>query len=214
MLATCWAGIILGTSPAAATTAVQLDLEGLVANSNRIVVGDVAEVESFRRDGRILTDVTLEIEHNWKGEGPGVVTIRQPGGRIGDIVTHVPGTPTFETGQRVVLFLEPKDNPDVCVTTGLSQGAFQIVTGPDGATQFVVPQLADLNLVAPTDETDETSSAGGNEIPSNGSASSEIRRQKTRLEPADTADIHESTTSLEAFRQRVQSTVRAQESAP
>jgi hypothetical protein len=200
VVATSWA------RPAGATTAIQLDLESLVANSDRIVVGDVTEIESFRRDGTILTDVTIDVADNWKGDGPDTITVRHPGGRVGDLVTHVPGTPTFRTDQRIAIFLERRDE-GIYVPTGLAQGAFRVVTGPDGATRFVVPEIGDLNLVSPLD--DATSATEGDRPSKEGPV-----RLKTRLQSAGPSDLHEAPMSFETFRQRVQSTVRDQETAP
>ncbi|MFB6262260.1 MAG: hypothetical protein ABEL76_01355 [Bradymonadaceae bacterium] len=140
-------GLSVAPQTAAAGTVVRLDLPELVANSTRIGTVEVVETRSFRRKGRIFTDATLEFVDKWKGDGPDRVVVRQPGGRIGDVATQVPGVPRFREGRRALVFLEARPNADHFVLTGLAQGQFRVVYGPDGEHKFAVPDLHGLRLV-------------------------------------------------------------------
>lgn len=80
-------------------------------------------------------------------EQPLTLTIKQIGGRTRTLATHVPGMPSFEVGEEVVLFAERPKQLQHFVITGLSQGKFHIALGPDSATKVVVPRLGDVSLV-------------------------------------------------------------------
>ena len=214
-----WLGLLalfvglVWVSQAAATTALKFDLESLVANSNKIVLGDVTEVRSFREEGRIYTETTVEVVESWKGDRTTSITIRHPGGRVGDTVTRVFGLPGFEPKERVVLFLrravsasgETREQPARYTVTGLRQGKFHVALGPDASTEFVVPRLGDMQLLEPKDgglfEEGESADAEG----------TPVRKLKkfdaTKLRNAKPAPIHEQVMALDEFRTRVRKAV-------
>ncbi|MFB6350998.1 MAG: hypothetical protein ABEK29_04305 [Bradymonadaceae bacterium] len=206
-LGLCW------VSSAAATTALKLDLQSLVANSNAIVLGDVTDVRSFKKDGRIYTDTTVRVDEAWKGDATDTVTIRHPGGRIGDTVTRVFGLPGFEPDERVVVFLrrarasssEGEPQASHFTVTGLRQGKFRVTLGPDKSTEFVVPRLGDIQLLEPKDD-----QLFKNKKTSDGTDSPTRKLKKLdagKLETADPAPIHEKVLTLEDFRERVRRAV-------
>jgi hypothetical protein len=138
------------SASAAASTALKFDLERLTLSSDRILVGEVVEMESFREDNRIYTDTTLRVEETWKGDAPDTITIRQPGGRVGDVATRVQGLAKFQMGERSLVFLSDPDTEDhPWVIRGLAQGKFRVTTGPDGETTLAVPDLDGLQVMAP-----------------------------------------------------------------
>lgn len=181
---------------ASSTTVIRMDLEELVANSTVIGVVSVSAVESFEQENRIRTRVDLEPQELWRApddlENDSTLTLELPGGRMGDLTTRVPGVPRFETGERIVVFLnQPEtrrsDNTHRFSITGLSQGAFPLATGPDGHTTYVVPRVGDMNLVErPDDETDDTD---------------ESDQQSIRRVPA--SELHRQTHRLDHFKQAV-----------
>ena len=132
-----------------ATTLLKLDLKALVAQSEQIVEGKVHTITSKKIGGRIYTDITLTVINRFKGAGKTQVTFRQLGGRVGDLTTYVPGQASFRTGEHVVVFLErPGNNKKYpLVVTGMVQGKFKVVLGPDNKTPFVVPQVGKTPLV-------------------------------------------------------------------
>jgi len=193
--------LLCGATSAGATTVVKLGLDGLTANADRIVVAEVQSIESVRRDGKITTDIRVRIERSWKGPSASgdTVTIRQPGGRVGDTVTRVHGMPRYREGERAVLFLESHDDADTYSVVGLRQGKFHVAVGPDGATKFVVPRLGDIQLLAPTTE-EARRKTRSSERDTDGIDPSELRI-------SEPASVHENVSTLESFRERVLSSM-------
>jgi hypothetical protein len=97
------------TVPARASLVVALDLAGLTARAERVVVGEVLSVQASwdASHKKIYSTVVVQVAETWKGEAPGDgrVVIVQPGGVVGDIEMHVHGMPHFAVGDRGVLFL-------------------------------------------------------------------------------------------------------------
>ena len=208
---------VFWASTASSTSALKFDLQSLVVNSNQIVVADVTEMRSLRKEGRIYTDTTLEVRETWKGDAAEEVTVRLPGGRIGDTVTRVHGMPGFQTGERVVAFLKERyDEEDAnrFSVTGLRQGKFHVALGPDTSTEFVVPRLDDLRLLAPEggsfdpEQLEEIQKEGGED-----ESAGEVPSDMGRLEVAAPAPIHQKVLSLDDFRDRVQSRLEANTSS-
>jgi hypothetical protein len=87
-----------------------MDLADLTAAAERVVVADVAKVESqWDKDHRrIYTTVEIRVQESWKGTTPsdGTIVFHQPGGSVGEIEMSVVGMPRFSVGEKAVLFLE------------------------------------------------------------------------------------------------------------
>jgi hypothetical protein len=100
---------LVGLPAATASLVRALDLPGLVAEADQIVVADVLSVEAAWDLQRraIHTTVSVGVRENWKGQSPGEgrITIRQLGGTVGEIEMKVHGMPRFEKGERSLLFL-------------------------------------------------------------------------------------------------------------
>ncbi len=182
--------LILLPTTGSSTTVIRMELNELVANSTVIGVVSVESVESFQQDSRIRTRVDLKPQELWNApdhvKSDSTLTLELPGGRMGDITTRVPGVPRFETGERVVLFLNQPENRKSndghkFSITGLSQGAFPLATGPDGHTPYLVPRVGDMNLVElrgqETEETHENDEQSIRRVPA-----SELHRQTHRLD--------------------------------
>ena len=97
-----------------------LDLAELTRSAEQVVVADVVSVkaawDSAHRN--IYTTIDITVQESWKGTPPGDgrLTIRQPGGVVGDIEMTVLGMPSFSVGERALLFLR---DSHVC---GMAQG--------------------------------------------------------------------------------------------
>ncbi len=208
---------VLWASAAASTSALKFDLQSLVVNSNQIVVADVTEMRSLRKEGRIYTDTTLEVQETWKGDAADEVTVRLPGGRIGDTVTRVHGMPGFQTGERVVAFLRERYDDDDSIrfsVTGLRQGKFHVALGPDTSTEFVVPRLHDLRLLAPKDGSfDPEQLEKIHKKRGKDESAGKMPSGMENLEVAAPAPIHQKVLALEDFRDRVQSRLKANASS-
>ncbi len=196
------------TSTASATTVLKFDLDSLVANSQRIVVAEVTEMRSLRKEGRIYTDTTLEIRETWKGESTHRVTVRLPGGRLGETVTRVHGLPGFQPGERVVVFLkeilEETDSKRFTVL-GLRQGKFHVALGPDDSTEFAVPRLENLRILAP-----KNGEVSPRKLEVRGDAADQSSEESPNLRAAEPAAIHQKVLALEDLRARVERRLASQ----
>ena len=186
-------------STASAATVLRMDMQSLVANSDKVVYGTVSDVESRLEKGRVYTYTEIRVDESIKGDAGETVTIRQIGGETEELATWVAGMPRFAEGEQVITFLEQTKDPTLHVVTGMMQGKFKVVVGPDGATQHVVPYLGDIALV------NEIEPAGGT---TGGSASGEVG---PRLQQAEPADLYRSIKSFEFFIDRIRSVVRDQQ---
>jgi hypothetical protein len=117
-------------SPSAHASLVEaLDLAALVERSDEVVLARVVSAESrFNDRGRIVTDVTMQVEETQKGaRAPGaMIVVRHLGGAVGDLGMRIAGEPTFTVGETVLLFGRRAVNLDVLRPVGMSQGALRI----------------------------------------------------------------------------------------
>ena len=115
--------ILLVPSLAAGSLVQAVDLAGLTARAERIVVAQVVSAKSEWDSSRrtIHTRIEINVEETWKGTvAPGEhIVIVQPGGSVGDIEMRVHGMPSFALGEKTVLFLAGQAAPRV---VGMSQG--------------------------------------------------------------------------------------------
>lgn len=125
--------------PARASTFLAMSREELVEKAGAIVAGRVVEVNShWNGKGTIIvTEAVIEVEDSILGDAPSHVQVRTFGGQVGDrkIVAH--GFPTFQRGEKLLLFLEP-DQDGFHKVLGYQQGEFRIRTDPSGR-EIAVP---------------------------------------------------------------------------
>jgi hypothetical protein len=118
---------------AKATVVLQLELEDLAQLAPVVVLGEVNQVASERSpDGKTLhTRVLVTPSEIWKGkEIQGTISVKFIGGRDDSVVAHLPGAPRFNVGERVLLFLEPREDKDGYLPLGFYQGKFSVFTDP------------------------------------------------------------------------------------
>jgi hypothetical protein len=102
----------------------QKSLDDLADEADVVVLGEVTDITSYQDDDGIYTIVTLEVEQAIKGETGQEVEVRVPGGEVNGIGLWVEDAPIFQTGERVVVFLEETNAAlEVC---GWSEGKFTI----------------------------------------------------------------------------------------
>jgi len=115
--------VVLGL-PVWASSALRLDFDRLVMESDRVVeatlTGRTSEWASDNR--RIYTTFNFETGEDIAGTGPGTFEVVQPGGQVGRWAQIAHGYPTFQKGDRVILFLE--EVPQGYRVVGMSQGVF------------------------------------------------------------------------------------------
>jgi len=116
--------------PASASTFLAMSQEELVAQADSVVQGRVVEVNSFwnKQGTVIVTEAVLEVEDTVLGRDRSHVRLVTFGGQVGDYRIEAHGFPTFEKGQRLLLFLEParKDESGAHRVLGYRQGEFLI----------------------------------------------------------------------------------------
>lgn len=117
---------------AGATTLFKKSLDDLVKESEGIVVGTVSDVQSrFNANHEIETLVTVEglqmVHGNFGGSS---LTLRIPGGQVGNAVMDVQGAPRFAAKERVLLFVHGNGR-ELVPFVGWTQGVFRFA--PDAA---------------------------------------------------------------------------------
>lgn len=125
---------MLGAAPASPSTVVAMSLEQMTDHAQSIFIGRVAGIRADwnAERTRIYTYVTLSVERYLKGgSGSKMETIRLLGGQVGPYRAIVSGTPPFEVGEDVLLFLAGA-GARIPTVLGLSLGKFTIVTEAGG----------------------------------------------------------------------------------
>ncbi|HEX2251853.1 MAG TPA: hypothetical protein VHQ65_01135 [Thermoanaerobaculia bacterium] len=137
--------------PAAASTFLGMDQDALVKASDAVIVGEVLDVRSFWNDEAtaIVTEAHVQVDRVVLGDAPGVVVVRTFGGQVGSIRIEAHGFPTFEKGQRTLLFLE--SDGQVARVTGYQQGQFRIVKRASDGVDVAVPALEAGAVLASVD---------------------------------------------------------------
>ena len=126
--------LCVASSTAFATTVLKISLQEMTLGSDLIIQGTVSTARTVALRGNerhLQTQVTLQVHNVIKGK-KGMKTLRLDlmGGKLGKWVMHIPGMPSFNPGEDVVLFLEKtKSN---WALTGLSQGKFVVQKDQDG----------------------------------------------------------------------------------
>lgn len=102
--------LLLCVFTALATSVVIPSDDELIVGARAIVRGTVTSVNSRFDDPRqaIFTYITLDVREVLKGDLPsrGEITIKEPGGIVGDRGSRIFGTPQFTPGEEVLLFLD------------------------------------------------------------------------------------------------------------
>ena len=128
----------------------EMSLLQLVSASDLIITGSVEEVNSQWNSGQdqIYTDVGVSVQQCVKGPWrPSRVTIRVPGGQVGDIVQSSSVGPQFEVGDEVLLFLE-FGGKDTARVVGGFQGKLTLsedkVVGSDVSLDIFLSQVRQI----------------------------------------------------------------------
>lgn len=110
-----------------ATTLQKFSLEQLAREADLIVRGHVQEIRSQEVPDRqsIATVVNLSVAEQWKGPRASTITVKEPGGSVGEITQRVMGAPQFSIGEEVILFLKKQADGHYATVAG-KQGKFII----------------------------------------------------------------------------------------
>jgi hypothetical protein len=117
--------LALGAAGSLSAMMIQLPPRELTARADVIVTGNVAGVTSQWDDSHatIFTDVAVSVERLDKGNAPARLTVRVPGGEVGDVGMAVEDMPTFVAGQRVTLYLSRTSDHAIFSLVGGGQAA-------------------------------------------------------------------------------------------
>lgn len=98
--------LLAGLRPACATTALPIE-DGLLADQAVVIAeGTVTGAGPASRPGRPATEYRLRVERLIKGEAPGTLVVRVPGGAASNgLKLKIWGAPEFRVGERSLLFL-------------------------------------------------------------------------------------------------------------
>jgi hypothetical protein len=133
--------VALMAVPATASTFVAMDQAELVAASDAVIQGEVLEVHSFWTKGgtAVVTEARILVEEVVAGQAPSEVVVRTFGGQVGDYRLEAHGFPTFQEGQRLLLFLHTAKDATLQVT-GYRLGEYRVARG-DRGQMIAMPTL-------------------------------------------------------------------------
>ena len=152
---------ILSASLAGATTVQKFSLQDLAKKSETIAMARVDDVSARWDENHkeIYTYINLKVLDGVKGSRKDdVLTIRQLGGSVDNLISYVPGMPAFARGEEVVVFLSPKDRAGYPWVMGLQQGKYSVSTDANGFKK-VWNDVSELKTVAPNGQAEEATAA-------------------------------------------------------
>ncbi|MBU0553206.1 hypothetical protein KKF91_22420 [Myxococcota bacterium] len=138
---------LLCLNAAKATTLQAFTLEDLATQASMIIEGTVLETRARWVGRLIVTDITVAVDHCYKGECEvQAVELRVLGGTVGDLVMSAHGVAQFSPDETVLLFLEPIGAlaPGYLQPTGQAQGKFRLVRDAQGPVLRRDPRVARL----------------------------------------------------------------------
>jgi len=130
--------LLLGLGRAAnAMVVMQRDFPELVALAEQIAVGTVTDIkEGADPSGAPATYVTFSDLTVLKGDVGDTLTLRFYGGESGGVVVRIADMPTFNLGERTVVFVAGNGQA-VCPLVGVWQGRFHVRFDPEQQTDVV-----------------------------------------------------------------------------
>ena len=137
------------TSLAFGTTVITVDADRLVRDADQIAHVRCTGCESYRNeDGLIVTRYRFAVLETLKGTPVQTLECVQPGGRIGNLVTVVPGLKSYRTDQELVLFLSPQEaGTSYRLPVGLAQGVYRIETDRSSGVRIARRDLRGLHQI-------------------------------------------------------------------
>lgn len=134
--------------PAGASTFLAMNQRELVRDSAAVVDGEVLQVHSFwEPSGRIMvTEAIVKVTDSVFGEAGSVVVVRTFGGTVEGYNVKAEGFPTFNRGERLLLYLEP-EREGAHRVTGYQQGQYRVVRDKSGMEVAVPTFEAEAALI-------------------------------------------------------------------
>lgn len=115
------------------------NLSDLASASSKIIDGTIERIEPRMENGRIISRLYLDVHKTWVGARSSEVYVDVLGGTLDGLTMSVPGGPTFQDGESVLLFVDQHR------LVGFGQGAYAI--DGDAATRIAsegLPEAYDV----------------------------------------------------------------------
>jgi hypothetical protein len=138
-----------------ATTLVRLSLDQLAAGSDAVARVNFSSAESRWENGTIWTITTVKVIETLKGNLPGEISVRLPGGRVGHLTSTVEGTPRFNPGDDAIIFLKRTPAGEFTIA-GWVEGTFRISRDPRTGNQTVTQDSSTFAVFDPSTRTFRT----------------------------------------------------------
>jgi len=130
--------LLLGVSLAGATTLVKMSFGDLARDADAVVVGTVISIEGeWGPDlNFIRSNVTLQVERQFRGQTADTIVLRNPGGFVGGEGQRAHGAAEFEVGEKVLVFLTTWEDGTPKVL-GYAQGKSRVIEDGQGREGLV-----------------------------------------------------------------------------
>jgi hypothetical protein len=145
-------GLALIAIVSQATTLSRLRFQDLVHYSYSVARVRCERSRALLDNGEIWTDVTFLVLWQSKGNLPREIVVRQPGGKLLHLHSHVEGTPQFRPSEEVYLFLSGHPGREFYIV-GWTQGTFRIRRDPVSNIETVTQDSAEIPVFDPATET-------------------------------------------------------------
>jgi hypothetical protein len=142
------AGLALLTAVANGTTLARLQFDEMAQQSSAVARLRCLGAESKWDRGEIWTETRFEVLQQSKGLLPGLVSVRMPGGVVGNLHSHVDSVPVFRAGEEVYLFLLGTPGQPYRVM-GWTQGTFRITRDKETELETVTEDSAAAPIFDP-----------------------------------------------------------------
>jgi len=144
--------IVWTASSAMATTMVYRSVDELFSMSDAVVRGTVVEhVTYWADDGTMYTDWTVYVDEVLNGNVQGVITLRQMGGDLDDLMLHIPGDAQISDGAHLIVFMRELDG--VHYLTAMGQAVMTVSLQGDVGEPGVDILMSDVVNLSPVDAT-------------------------------------------------------------
>jgi hypothetical protein len=138
-----------------ATTLARLSLDQMAAGSDAVARVNFSSAESRWENGTIWTITTAKVVETMKGNLPGEISVRLPGGRVGHLTASVEGAPRFHPGDDAIVFLKISPAGGFTVA-GWAEGTFRISRDPRTGNQTVTQDSSAFAVFDPATRTFRT----------------------------------------------------------
>lgn len=149
--------LLLTAAPALSTTVLRFSLDELVERADLIVHGTCGEVRGRETPDGVVTDVTIHVTRALKGSAGETLQFTTYGGATESRGTFIAGSPQFEKGEELLLFLDRPNRVGYRMAIGMSQGKYTVHEDASGR-KVATRNLAGLRFVDP--RTGEVEEAG------------------------------------------------------